>query len=209
MASAHFSLMFNESGGSARGADWNSDAGQQLRFEQLCRFIATDAHYSIYDVGCGYGALVDFLSRTSSDFSYHGNDVSCPMIAAAKAHYADKPHIRFSCSSQLDQPADCSVASGIFHKRFGRPDGEMLDYQLRTLAMMDRASILGFSFNSFSIYSDDRQRRDDLFYADPCLLFDHCKKSFSRHLALLHDYDPLDFTIVVRKPPSPPAADLP
>ena len=40
--------------------------------------------------------------------------------------------------------------------------------------------------------------RPDLYYADPCRLFDHCKRRYSRHVALLHDYGLYEFTILVR-----------
>jgi hypothetical protein len=42
--------------------------------------------------------------------------------------------------------------------------------------------------------------RDDLYYADPCELFDHCKRQHSRNVALLHDYTLYEFTILVRRP---------
>ena len=41
--------------------------------------------------------------------------------------------------------------------------------------------------------------RPDLYYADPCELFDRCKRRYSRNVALLHDYDLYEFTILVRK----------
>ena len=41
--------------------------------------------------------------------------------------------------------------------------------------------------------------RDDLHYGDPCSLFDHCKRAFSKQVALLHDYGLYEFTIRVRK----------
>jgi hypothetical protein len=41
--------------------------------------------------------------------------------------------------------------------------------------------------------------RDDLYYADPRVIFDHCKRSFSRWVALLHDYGLYEFTIIVRR----------
>ena len=40
--------------------------------------------------------------------------------------------------------------------------------------------------------------RPDLFYADPCWLFDQCKRRHSRDVALLHDYGLYEFTILVR-----------
>jgi len=41
--------------------------------------------------------------------------------------------------------------------------------------------------------------REDLYYADPCFIFDYCKRNFSRNVALLHDYELYEFTIIVRK----------
>ena len=57
----------------------------------------------------------------------------------------------------------------------------------------------GFAFNCLSNYSDEDKRRNDLFYADPCELFDHCKNSYSQNVTLLHDYGLYEFTILVRK----------
>ena len=41
--------------------------------------------------------------------------------------------------------------------------------------------------------------RADLFYGDPTFFFDHCKRKYSRNVALLHDYDLYEFTIIVRR----------
>jgi len=43
--------------------------------------------------------------------------------------------------------------------------------------------------------------RPDLHYADPCVLFDRCKRRHSPRVALLHDYGLWEFTILVRKAP--------
>jgi hypothetical protein len=65
--------------------------------------------------------------------------------------------------------------------------------------MMHRVTRHGFSFNCLTAYSDPDKIRPDLHYADPCALFDLCKRKFSRNVALLHDYDLYEFTILVRK----------
>jgi hypothetical protein len=41
--------------------------------------------------------------------------------------------------------------------------------------------------------------RDNLYYADPFLLFDYCKKTYSRNVALLRDYGLYEFTLLIRK----------
>jgi hypothetical protein len=39
----------------------------------------------------------------------------------------------------------------------------------------------------------------DLYYGDPCFLFDYCKRHFSKNIVLLHDYNLYDFTLIERK----------
>ena len=67
------------------------------------------------------------------------------------------------------------------------------------LHKMNDISRRGFSFNMLTKYSDPEYMRQHLYYADPCYLFDYCKMHFSRNVALLHDYEVYDFTILVRK----------
>ena len=56
----------------------------------------------------------------------------------------------------------------------------------------------GFAFNMLTSYSDADRMRSDLHYGDPAAYFDLCKRRFSRNVALLHDYELYEFTIVVR-----------
>ncbi len=108
-------------------------------------------------------------------------------------------HARFIESSEPDAVADYSVASGIFNVRMDRSDSEWLAYLENTLDILDRTSRLGFAFNCLTSYSDEDKKREDLYYADPCRLFDLCKRRYSRHVALLHDYGLYEFTLLVRK----------
>ena len=47
-------------------------------------------------------------------------------------------------------------------------------------------------------YADPPLMRDDLYYADPTRYFAVCKERYSRNVALLHDYDLYEFTLLVR-----------
>ena len=95
--------------------------------------------------------------------------------------------------------ADYGVASGIFNVRLGSTDDAWRSHVLRTLDVLNKTSRRGFSFNCLTLYSDQDRMRDYLYYADPCDLFDHCKRTYSRDVALLHDYGLYEFTILVRK----------
>lgn len=187
-------------GETPRGVDWNGEESQNVRFEQLCKIIASEASYSsLNDLGCGYGALFGLLSKKYPLSSYLGVDVSAKMIHAAESRYGTYPNARFITAFEPDVISDYGVASGIFNVRLKRTDAEWFDYLLAMLDILNRTSRLGFSFNCLTSYSDEDKKRDYLYYADPCRLFDLCKRRYSRQVALLHDYGLYEFTILVRK----------
>lgn len=195
----YYSDKLAQHGESPRGVDWNGEESQTLRFEQLCKVIGTSSQFSINDLGCGYGALYDFLAQEYETISYAGVDVSTSMIQAAVQRYQGVTQARFVLASEPDQVADYGVASGIFNVRLGRTDDEWRSYLEATLDVLDRTSRVGFAFNCLTSYSDVDKMRDYLYYADPCVLFDLCKRRYSRNVALLHDYGLYEFTILVRK----------
>jgi SAM-dependent methyltransferase len=197
----YYSSKLAEHGETPRGVDWNGEESQTLRFEQLSKVIDKQNHFSVNDLGCGYGALYDFLNERYESFLYSGIDVSENMVNAAKQRCQDRREASFVVSNEPEKIADYGIASGIFNVRMGRTDNEWYDYLQATLEVLDRTSRLGFSFNCLTSYSDADKMRDYLYYADPCMLFDLCKRRYSRNVALLHDYGLYEFTILVRKQP--------
>lgn len=186
-------------GETPKGVDWNGEDSQVLRFEKLCKIIDDRSQFSINDLGCGYGALYDFINSRFPRFLYSGVDVSENMIRSAERRYQGVDQARFVLSCEPDSVADYGVASGIFNVRLGRSDTEWREYVETMLDILDRTSRIGFSFNCLTSYSDAEKMRDDLYYADPCALFDLCKRRYSRNVALLHDYGLYEFTILIRK----------
>jgi SAM-dependent methyltransferase len=195
----YYSAKLAEHGATPRGVDWNGEESQILRFEQLIKIIQQPRGFSINDLGCGYGALFDYLRPKYQDFSYTGCDVSSDMILAARARHATSPNIQFVVAAAPPEIADYGIASGVFNVKLGRNEAEWLDYFKATLDVLDRTSQQGFAFNCLTSYSDVDKMRDYLYYADPCDWFDYCKNMFSRHVSLLHDYGLYEFTIIVRK----------
>lgn len=188
-------------GETPRGVDWNGVESQELRFAQLCKIIDRRSSFSVNDLGCGYAALFEYLANRYSGFSYLGIDVSASMVQSAKRRHQGMSEARFVLAGKPDEVADFGVASGIFNVRLGRSDQEWCEHIEASLEILDRTSRLGFAFNCLTSYSDAEKMRDYLYYADPCALFDLCKRRYSRNVALLHDYGLYEFTILVRKTP--------
>lgn len=197
----YYSCKLAEHGDTARGVDWNGEESQIARFEQLARIFDHKASFAINDLGCGYGAFLDYLKGKFQDFSYVGTDISADMVRAAQARHAHTPEARFIVAAEPDKIADYGVASGIFNVRLACSDKEWQGHVETTLDSLNRTSREGFAFNCLTTYSDQDRRRPYLYYADPCALFDLCKRRYSRQVALLHDYGLYEFTILVRKQP--------
>jgi Methyltransferase domain len=192
----YYSGRFAEHGATARGVDWNSPESQELRFDQLLR-VADREHgrFSLNDFGCGYGALVPYLHRRSLDVDYRGFDLSASMLEHARREYPDVTFV--GTEGELER-AEYTVASGIFNVKMDVPTDDWRGYVLATLATIARLSTKGFAFNMLTSYSDPDKMREDLYYGDPRFFFDHCKREFSRDVALLHDYGLYEFTTIVR-----------
>jgi SAM-dependent methyltransferase len=197
----YYAGRLREHGATARGVDWPTELSQQVRFEQLARILPSDRTFTINDVGCGYGGLVEFLDDADLRADYLGVDVSPSMIQAARERHGTRAAARFEIGSAPDRIADFAVASGIFNVRLDEARDAWEDYVFSSLDVLDGCARAGFAFNCLTSYSDPERMRDDLYYADPCRLFDRCKRRFARNVALLHDYGLYEFTILVRKEP--------
>lgn len=196
----YFEERLKRFGTSARGVDWNSEKAQEIRFSQLTKVINPTRPFSLLDYGCGYGALADFIARIGYPMSeYYGYDVLDSMIASARKIEDHSAQCTFTSDFSELMPVDYCVSSGIFNVKLEVPQEVWTEYVLGEINKMSSMSIRGFSFNMLTSYSDREYMRPHLYYADPLYIFDYCKRNFSRNVALLHDYDIYDFTIVVRK----------
>jgi SAM-dependent methyltransferase len=191
----YYTARFAEHGASAQGVDWNSPESQELRFVQLLRIADLSDPFSVVDYGCGYGALAEYLDRIGVDCRYTGYDLSPSMVEHARAVH---PTRAFTTRRQDLERADYAVASGIFNVRQDVPEAEWREFVVETIDDLAELGARGFAFNMLTSYSDVDRMRDHLYYADPNEFFDLCKRMYSRNVALLHDYDLYEFTILVR-----------
>ncbi len=195
---SYFDKRIQEHGASPRGADWNSEASQQVRFDQLLKIVELDS-FSILDYGCGTGALADYLLKKGFHADYYGFDVLESAIRIAQQNHAGQHQRTFFAGEDQLPECDYTVASGIFNYRGEQSYEDWTNYVVSLLHRFHRLSRRGFASNFLTKYSDADRMRSDLYYADPLYLFDYCKITFARNVALLHDYRLYDFTLLVRK----------
>lgn len=195
----YYTSKLSNFGATPQGVDWNSQESQELRFDQLLKICKRNAQFSLTDIGCGYGYLCEYMNHKYHDFSYQGFDLSPQMITQAKERYSAYQYCQFYNDFNSLKIADYAVASGIMNVKLDNSNQDWEKYIFTILNNLYSLSRQGFSFNVLTSYSDTHLMKDSLYYADPARLFDYCKKNFSRNVAILHDYDLYEFTILVRK----------
>lgn len=110
--SSYYTQKLEENGATPQGVDWNGADSQNVRFEQLYKVIDNGSIFSVNDLGCGYGALYDFLAVKPNPFSYTGTDISTDMIQAARNAHSNATNARFIVGHRPDALADYGIASG-------------------------------------------------------------------------------------------------
>jgi SAM-dependent methyltransferase len=195
----YFTEKLNEHGATHRGVDYNSTESQETRFFQLLKVMDTSAKYSLLDFGSGYGGMYDYLIRLGHKLHYVGYDIAGSMIAKGRELHSNDPDCWFTSNIDEVPVLDYAVVSGTFNMKLDADFEAWTQVVIEALNQMNAHSSKGMAFNMLTKYSDADRMRPDLYYADPCFFFDYCKRNFSRNVALLHDYNLYDFTILVRK----------
>ena len=180
---------------------------QQLkRYEIISSKIKND--YSILDFGCGLADLYKFLVR---DKKYNGNytglEIVPSFIKNNKTIFKNNKKVKFinhdSYEIKNKVKFDYVLVCGTFNNFI--PDINQYDYFNKTITELYKHCKVGLSFNLLSTYVDYKNK--NLFYFDPCRIFDYCKLNISKFIELKHDYVlnnegfPYEFTIHIKRIP--------
>ncbi|MFY1020301.1 class I SAM-dependent methyltransferase [Ectopseudomonas khazarica] len=196
-----YSENLKKTGVDSRSVGWNTEACQKLRFSKLAAVLDCSGPFSVNDLGCGYGALLEFLQQDlgAKVSKYYGYDISQDMLTLARARLASAECdvVELLQAPSLVTRADYAFVSGTFNVKFDAEPEVWKEYISSCLKNLDEFSDRGFAFNLLTSYVDWEEPH--LFYGNPGYWFDYCKKNFSKRVSLLHDYDLWEWTIVVKK----------
>jgi SAM-dependent methyltransferase len=173
--------------------------GQRLRFGILLDAVRENVGWTstILDVGCGYGAFVEYLiehGHFDAADNYTGIDISPEMIAAAREM---RPNRRFEVRNLIEEPYDrqfeAVIACGIFQLNHG---GE---YCEAIIEAMWRAAGRILAFNMLSAYATEKHEGEA--YYEPGRIMTHCQQ-LTPFVTVNHSYRRNDFTVVMTREPS-------
>jgi hypothetical protein len=195
---AFFSNALAEYGAAHKAVDYPDLAQQITRFVELSRLFNNSKPFTLMDYGCGYGAMLDYLKSVNAPVTYWGYDISSAMLATARQTHPGMED-RFLSEVPRGATYDFVIASGIFNLKMDIPLTTWDDVVHDTIDRFDALSSRGFAFNMLTSYREPHRKRSRLYYGDPIHYFDFCFRKYSPNIALSHDYNLWDFTIIVRK----------
>jgi len=171
---------------------WRSRNRQDLRFKVLAQIGDLDGT-SVLDLGCGLGALGEFLQREGVEVDYRGYEICGRTVRMARKL---RPYLRMEEVDILEGAAaerfDWVLASGIFNLRLQDNDS----FLERILSRAYDICRLGVGVNMLGTYVDYQDER--LYYTDPARAFALAKR-LTKRVVLRYDYMPYEFTLYLYK----------
>ncbi len=197
-----FRRRFHEYGPQPKGVYWSNIENVKRRFKILCHIFdpedITLGEASINDLGCGYGALYDYLigHPVMRGGAYHGYDICENILDSCKNRITD-PRANFHLSNRALETCDYSIVSGTFNLNINADDNRWLAYVFASLQELWEKTDKGLAFNMLHI--SDKKGLDGLYYADPKVFEGFCRTHLSNNVQIYDDYGLEDFTVLVRR----------
>lgn len=195
-----FDHRISDHGDTAAGVLWKNPDGQLLRFELLAGILdaaPATSMVSINDLGCGYGALLDFLDNLPGmlKFDYAGYDISKRMIETARRR-TDRSNAGFHVSHKAIHRADYSFVSGTYNLKLGIEDAPWRNFVCASLADLWSKTGVALAFNMLDARAG--KKADGLYYAESAD-FMNFARSLSGDVTLIDDYPLEEWTIYLKR----------
>lgn len=149
---------------------------------------------AIFDVGCGFGDLAEFMKKKDIDFKYKGIDISSKIVAIANK---ERPYLDISQLDVLEMEGD-NLFDYILTTGFNCvKTGHNWEILLQTTTKMFELARKAVAISAVSTYRADKNK--DTYYTSPERFFNYCIENLTKRVVLRHDYLPHDFTIYLYK----------
>ncbi|MBI5638833.1 MAG: class I SAM-dependent methyltransferase [Nitrospirae bacterium] len=197
---------FQQFGDAPTGVDWKDRESQFYGFQYIIDTIRfyypALSPFSIFEVGCGYGAFFEFLKERKIDkgIEYFGIDFVAEMVEKAKSIYPeikDNLYVGDFKSFQSESRYDFITGSGIFNVKEHIPQDVYEAGILETVTIMFQRSEKGTVFNLMTPAPDYKDSR--LYYPSLDLFFDFIYKKLSRKVVVVSSYPLWKITIGIFK----------
>ena len=155
-------------GPSPKGVFWRNESTQISRFDTLLNLVATAtpvANPMLGDIGCGYGAMFEFIQKTPryQNFHYNGIDINPVMIENCKQKFSDQKHLFFVGKHPIS-PVDFCLFSGTFNLCHATDTSLWYEYLFANLQQCWQRSRYGLLLNL--LCGPKTEIKNQIFYAE-------------------------------------------
>ena len=197
-----YNLRFLKYGAQPKSSLWFSEQRQTLRFDSIITAMKRNEalrHFSINDIGCGYGGFLKRLQDNFSNdrFSYVGFDLAKSPVEFCDRHYSEKG-VKFYCSSIPSKVADYSVMSGTFNYVPDLTVKAWKDYLFTSLSSIWNLTRHSMIFN-LMISEQDKITAQRISYIRKEIVFNFCQRNFGETYESFSSKLPKEITFCVRK----------
>ena len=163
---------------------------QTIRYRMLSA-LGDMSGQKVLDVGCGFGGFFDYNRHLGEPMLYTGIDIVPSFIDEARSRYPEAEFFEMDIFEVPDDwKFDYVVSSQAFNNKLLYSDNwEIMQH---VLVKCFRLATKGVAIDMMSKYVDFRE--DHLYYYDPCLVFEFCKR-LTKRVALRHDYPLFEFCV--------------
>jgi SAM-dependent methyltransferase len=199
----HYENTFRTHGASSAGVDWGDEESKaNLRYKKMLALLPDDyltREYTLLDVGCGYGGLLQYAHREGIKVQYTGIDLASNMISWAKKNMHNGEFIEgdFIEYNFDGRKFDLIVCNGILTQKLEASFSDMDKLAKNLIKKMFFLCDKGIAFNIMSTYVNFFS--PNLYYKHPSEMLVYCLAEISQKVRLDHSYGLYEYTLYLYK----------
>ena len=199
---ATFNSRFEAYGPTPEASLWFNKSRQLARFSKLTKAIlprVSNNEVTIGDVGCGYGAFLDYLAKHNSEirFKYYGYDIADRVIAYCSKNL-QTANATFWHRSRPTRKADFHVMSGTYNYTPNMGVGSWRSYMRDEIKYIFSATNKCIVFN-LMLADKAYISKSSIFYEEVEHFLSFCRKELGETTILEHPLLRLEKTFCIEK----------
>jgi len=199
---ATFNSRFEAYGPTPEASLWFNKSRQLARFSKLTEAIVSrvsNNEVTIGDVGCGYGAFLDYLAKHNSEirFKYYGYDIADRVIAYCSKNL-QTANATFWHRSRPTRKADFHVMSGTYNYTPNMGVGSWRSYMRDEIKYIFSATNKCIVFN-LMLADKAYISKSSIFYEEMEHFLSFCRKELGETTILEHPLLRLEKTFCIEK----------
>ena len=196
----YYGKLLEEYGYNYKAVSSETKEHKKLRYNNLLKIIDCNQEFSIHDVGCGIGNLLEYMDENLKDhhFIYSGSEIVKEFYDYCREAYpGNKFFLRNIADKSFEDKYDYIVLSGIFHQMRNISIKDWEEFYRNLIKNSFQMSKKGIAFNFVTEFVDFYQ--PGIYYCNINKLINFINDNLSRFFVINHSYPLYELTVFVYK----------